>query len=200
MVMSFKLSAIVGILPAALLLATLTACQELSTPLPRAQPVSRADLPLEPLPMPARRAATPGLDIAPPAPEETVTGTYTFTVPDTVTQVQRQTGNFQQFLLYWGQPQGNDTPFLVITLGQNMQPRATAPDATMQVQNTRTYLLNGLLTREWTGYTANKRPFAEIIAKRPGGTDELHATAIVNTPQQRETAMQILGSINWKQQ
>ena len=129
---------------------------------------------------------------------EQYTGKYTFTVPATVTRVLTKTENFQQYQIYWGQPGPTDTPFVIITIGADVQADVNATDSFLTVERQRGYVLNDLPVQEWTGYTTGaKLPFCELLATRPGGW-RLRALGIARTPEMRETLLAILGSIRWE--
>lgn len=131
--------------------------------------------------------------------EESTKGTYTFDLPTTVTQVRKQTGNYDQFILYWGQPKANDVPFCIITVGPNLKSASEQPNGALKATNNRTYILNGLAAQEWTGYTADRLPFCEIIAKHSDKGDYVQAVAIAKTTEIRQAALDILASITWEE-
>jgi len=131
--------------------------------------------------------------------EETVKGQYTFDLPATVTQVHRQTGKYEQFILYWGQPKPSDIPFCIITVGPNLKPASQQPSSILKSTSNRTYILNGLPAQEWTGYTQEQLPFCEIISKHGDKGDWVQAVAIARTPEIRQAALDILASITWEE-
>jgi len=126
-----------------------------------------------------------------------VAGTYTFTIPQTVTLFKRINGTMQQYLLYKGQPTADQTPFMTVTVAPNVQ-QTTATDPNFQIQGQRTYTLNGLAAQEWTGYTADKAPFTEIILSNSSGGFKLDALAVATDESTRELALSILQSIQWQ--
>lgn len=167
---------------------------------------SRARLvntPLPNVPPPSRPQETTavvndmGLVVKPTV--EAVKGTYTFELPPTVTQVHKQTGKYEQFILYWGQPKPSDIPFCIITVGPNLKAASTQPNSILKSNNTRNYILNGLPANEWTGYTADRLPFCEIIARHEEKGDFVQAVAIARTPEIRQAALDILASITWEE-
>ncbi len=169
-----------------------------STDPPRAR---LADTPLPNVPEPHRQDNTKvvindmGLVVKPV--EDVIKGTYTFNVPANVTQVRHQTGKFEQYLLYWGQPQPSDVPFATITVGPNLQATHDQPGSNLKVSASRTYILNGLSAKEWTGYTAEGYPFCELIARHDPKGDMLHVVTIVRTQEIRQVALDTLASITW---
>jgi hypothetical protein len=138
-----------------------------------------------------------GLTVKPT--EETVKGTYTFDLQPTVTQVRKQTGKYDQFILYWGQPKPTDIPFCIVTVGPNLKPASEQANGILKSTSTRNYILNGLPASEWTGYTADRLPFCEIIAKHDEKGDFVQAVAIARTPEIRQAALDILASIRWEE-
>jgi hypothetical protein len=114
-----------------------------------------------------------------------------------VTRLQRTTGRFDQVTMYQGRPAPSDTPFLVITVAPDAGD-ARAADAGLQPTSSRRYIMHGLIVDEWTGYTREGHlPFAQLLIQRPGGGDELYASAIAKDETQRQLAEAILGSIRW---
>ena len=131
--------------------------------------------------------------------EETkITGTWTFTTPTTVTRVERRNADLSQFSLYNGRPGGSDTPFVVITVSPDARSQAENDAGTYQIKNVRSYVLNGNIAKEWTGFTKNGAAFCElIITKAYGSADVCHAVAIVKNSEERKVALDVLGSIVW---
>ena len=145
-----------------------------------------------------------GAPAAAPAQPPQITGTWTFTVPRTVTRVMKKTGELTQYSLYAGRPAANDTPIVVITVG----PPSAAPEnsvaesdpATYKVTGTRSYVLNGNIAHAWTGTTSTGSAFSELVLTRPGATatsDVCHAMATARNTAERTEALAILGSITW---
>lgn len=134
--------------------------------------------------------------------DDTIAGTWDFTVPATVTRVSRSTNDFEQALLYVGRPNGEaaprptDKPFLVITTRAEVQSVVEESPEDYKVKATRAYLLNGQPCKESTGYTKKGESFCELIIKRAKG-DQLHAMAIATNDEQRKIALEILASIKW---
>ncbi|MEI8195952.1 MAG: hypothetical protein WCI73_08600, partial [Phycisphaerae bacterium] len=170
------------------------------------QDIERTTLRLEPLTPPALEDQVPqgsvptasGMQIPPPRAQNT--GTYSFVTPPTVTRVKRSTESFEQYQLYDGQPAPSDTPFVVIWVGKDPKAESTLPNTNLKADGTRSYLFNGLMAQEWSGYTADKHlPFVELILTRPGGGDKLHVVAIPKDPEIRKMTMEILNSIHWQE-
>jgi hypothetical protein len=172
---------------AAVLLAAAAGCQN---PVTQPQPVSRADLGTQPL---QQTTTTP----PPPAVAAQVVGSYTFTIPPTVTEFEKTQGPMQQYLLYNGKPTPDQTPFLTITVAPDID-QATAKDPNFHIQNQRTYMLNDLAAQEWTGYTADQAPFTELIITNPSGGEKLDALAVAPDEPTRQLALNILESIRWQ--
>ena len=126
-----------------------------------------------------------------------VSGTWEFTTPTTVTRMKKSTEKIDQYSLYNGRPAPTDTPFVVITTSAEAKSLVEAGPADYTVKETKTYLLNGLPTREINGYTKGKQPFCELIVLRADG-DQLHAMAVAKNDDERKLALGILGSITWK--
>jgi hypothetical protein len=130
-----------------------------------------------------------------------VVGTWTFTVPPTVTRVERKTAEMDQFSLYNGRPQPTDTPFVVMTVGRNRQVTAEGDPATYKVSGQREYTMNGAIVQEWIGLTNTGAGFCEMIVRKPGTAgqtgDVCHAMAIARTEEEQKLALGILGSIEW---
>jgi hypothetical protein len=125
-----------------------------------------------------------------------ITGTWTFTTPPTVTRNKKSSGQFDQYSLYWSQPQPADTPFLTITTAPDVKSLVEASPDQYQIRQSRVYLLNGQPTREYNGYTKDGARFCEILIFRGSGV-QLEAIAIVKGDDQAKTALDILGSITW---
>jgi len=175
----------------------------------------RADLTDQPVEVTHNPPAAPVGDIvnseptgqAPPSAPgavDEVTGTWDFTVPSTVTRVEKKNDELSEYSLYYGRPAPTDKPFVVITVapptdaGADKASQAAADTATYKVSGTRTYILNGAVASEWTGRTKDGAAFCELILNHPGGGDVCHAMAIAGDEEQRKLALQILGSIVWK--
>lgn len=178
-------------------------------PLAQQQDIDRARLPLEPLAtQPAQDEIAPegvptspsGLAIAPPRSEPQ--GIYSFTTPDSLTRVKRTTNDYEQYQLFFGRPAPTDLPFLTIRVGKNPEPEVTRQGSVLKANSERTYLHHGLITHEWSGYTADGRyPFVELIMQRPGAEDQdqLHALAVPRSNDMRTLALEVLGSIRWEE-
>ncbi len=181
---------------------SLAACEGRAT-LAKQQKIDRADLPLDRIDLaPAvtatattdasTEAATEAADAAPTAPAEEP-GTYTFTIPATVTTVKQTNDVLQQYRLFLGQPKPDDLPFLVLTVAANQ----TAPSKTGEPNPAyRTYRLNGLDTQEWKGYDLERHPYCELLVTHGSG-DQLHAIAVARNAKERALALEILSSIKW---
>lgn len=165
------------------------------------QEIPRAELALQPL------QAERGVEQAPPAGltgepriiiDEQETGTYVFTTPENVTRIKESGPNLGQYRLYLGDAKPTDKPFVTIVLAPEVRSEAAAGDGDLKAEATRTYLLNGLTTQEWTGHTTDGRPFCELIVSHGAKGDKLHAVAIARDARTRELALEILGSIKWK--
>lgn len=133
---------------------------------------------------------------------EHVAGTWKFTAPETVTRVERRTGDMDQFSLYAGQPAPTDTPFAVITTTRNRASIVEADPATYKISGQREYVMNGAIAKEWTGLTNLGAGFCELVVRKPGTEgqtgDVCHAIAVVKTPDEQKLAAEILGSIVWQ--
>ena len=191
------------LITACLLASCLAGCG-LSDPFATQQQIDRAKLTEDALAAKVPPSANPGnpplntQGIVSPL-EPVITGTYTFVVPATVSQMRRTTDRFDQYAMYIGRPGPTDTPFMVITVSRDVATFANQPDSNYDVQNTRSYPLNGLIVAESTGFTKDKHlPFSEIIAKRPGGGDQLLAVTIVPDNATRDVALEILSSLKWE--
>jgi hypothetical protein len=174
-------------------------------PIVRQQQIDRAKLTEEPVMLPTPTPAVAGVSptdprsIAPPVVPE-VKGTYVFSTPPTVTQIHQTTAAFDQFVLYMGRPQPADKPFMVITVAEKVSTYSDNPLGNYTVANKRTYIMNGLIVAETTGFTKDKHfAFSEIVAKRPGGGDQLLAVTIVPDAATREAALAILQTLKWEQ-
>lgn len=177
--------------------------------LTRPQAVDRADLSEQALPAVPERTVTvegdSGLtkngsgEVVIKPPEEEITGTWEFTTPTTVTRVDKVQGDFEQYLLYWGRPVEGDTPFVVLTVGPKLEVRSEEAGSSFKAESNRIYRLNGLVAKEWTGYTADKKlPFCELVVTHEGKGSECHAVAVVKNEAQRKVALEVLGSLMWK--
>ncbi len=129
-------------------------------------------------------------------PPPAVTGTYSFTVPYTVTSFKKSTATYRQYLLYNGRPTANQKPFCVLTVAAKVA-RNCRNSLKFNVSTKRTFILNGLAAHEWSGYTNSGNPFAELIVSHLGGGDKLDALAIATNDQIRTMALKILSSIHW---
>ncbi len=129
-------------------------------------------------------------------PPAAVTGTYSFTVPYSITSFKKSTATYRQYLLYNGRPTPNQKPFCVLTVAAKVA-RNCRNGLKFNVSAKRTFILNGLAAHEWTGYTNSGNPFAELIVSHLGGGDKLDALAIAPNTQIRSMALKILGSIHW---
>ena len=125
-----------------------------------------------------------------------VTGTYSFTVPYSVTSFKKSTATYRQYLLYNGRPTPNQKPFCILTVAAKVA-RNSGNSLKFNVSSKRTFILNGLAAHEWTGYTNAGNPFAELIVSHLGGGDKLDALAIAPNDQIRKMALKILSSIHW---
>ncbi len=125
-----------------------------------------------------------------------VTGTYSFTVPDTITSFKKSTATYRQYLLYTGRPTPDQKPFCILTVAAKVA-RNCGNSLKFNVHTRRTFILNGLEAHEWSGYTNSGNPFAEIIVSHLGGGDKLDALAIAPDNQVRAMALKILSSIRW---
>jgi hypothetical protein len=134
---------------------------------------------------------------------EEVRGTWTFNCPPNVTQIERRTGNFDQYSLYMGRPMPNDVPFVVITVGRDRKSIAEGAEE-YQISGRREYVMNGNIAQEWTGQMSNGAGFCELIVRRPGTAGETgdvcRVMAVVKNEEQQKAATEVLGSIVWKAQ
>jgi hypothetical protein len=186
---------------------SLAACEGSAT-LAKQQKIDRANLPLDRIDLapvarpeattnPSTEAATETAGAAPaPVPVEEP-GTYTFTIPTTVTTVKQTNDVLQQYRLYLGQPKPTDLPFLVLTVAPNQ----TAPTKTGEPNPAyRTYRLNGLDTQEWKGYDLDHHPYCELLVAHSEHGDQLHAIAVARNAKERTLALEVLASIKWTPQ
>jgi len=175
--------------------------------------LSRADLKEEPIevthePAPVTVGETVNEEPTGQAPPsvpgvvDVVTGEWDFTVPPTVTRVERKSAELEQYSLYRGRPSGTEKPFVVITVSPAESDKGSLAEAdpeTYKISNTRSYALNGNIAREWTGRTNDGSAFCELIITKPGGRGDLcHAIAVAKDADERKLALDILGSITWK--
>ncbi len=146
-------------------------------------------------------AGNPQPQILDPIAETRITGTWTFTTPRTVTQVERRTGDYHQYSLYNGRPEPTDRPFAIITVSKDRSSTVEKEPATYKVSNKREYVMNGGLVQEWTGLTEAGAGFCEMIVRRPGAEgqkgDVCHAMALARNEEEQKLALGILGSIVW---
>lgn len=168
------------------------------------QDVERVDLPLTTLvPASEEEQVPPGSvptrsGLAIPAPRPETKGTYTFVTPPTVTSVKRYNNHYEQYQLYEGQPAPTDKPFITMRVGKAEQAECTQPDSQLKFDSQRSYIFNGLITQEWTGYTADTHyPFVELIMKHPGEGDKIHVLAVAKNNDIRQSTLTILNSIKW---
>jgi len=130
-----------------------------------------------------------------------VVGTWTFTAPPTVTQVERKTADFDRFSLYTGIPAPADTPFLVLTVTRDRASTVEADTDNYRVSGKREYVMNGNIAQEWTGLTKAGAGFCELIVRKPGPAgqtgDVCHALALARTEDEQKMALAILSSIVW---
>jgi hypothetical protein len=130
---------------------------------------------------------------------EHVTGTWIFTAPPTVTRVEKKTEDMWQVSIYQGVPALTDTPFVVIQISKDPQTLSETDKDTYKVKKQRQYILNGNMAQEWTGNTTDGSGFCELLIRKPADAgDVCHAMAIAKTQEERQTALDILGSIVWK--
>ena len=186
-----------GVAMAALL--SLGGCEGYN-PLAYPQAVYRSDLTTEPIPVAPRAARLFPGEIsgqAPPASFVRAPGAYKFTIPPTVSSFKKSNDQLRQYLLYYGVPAATQKPFLTITVSPTVVP-VVKMDPNFRILSTRTFLLNGLPTREWSGYTAQNYPFTELIVSHRAGGDKLDALAIASGKRVRRIALAILKSIRWK--
>ncbi len=188
-------------LPAALALLLLAGCAGYN-PLAHPQNSYRANLTnhvisMRELAPPAQQSGISSGSVMPGQLEPAApAGTYSFTVPYTVTSFKKSTATYRQYLLYNGRPTPNQKPFCVLTVAAKVA-RNCSNSLKFNVHSTRTFILNGLAAREWSGYTTAGNPFAELIVSHLGGGDKLDALAIAPNDQIREMALKILSSIHW---
>jgi len=137
-----------------------------------------------------------GIDL----PEDEVAGTWTFTVPATVTRVEHKTDAFDEYTLFNGRPGPNDKPFVVITVNKDRGGSAEK-DAEYKVASQRDYTMNGNVVHEWTGQTAAGVGFSELLIRRPGTAGETgdvcHVLALARNNDEQKLALSILGSIQY---
>ena len=140
---------------------------------------------------------TPG---GPAVPVLEVAGTWTFTVPPTVTRVEHRTDALNEISLFVGRPAPTDTPFMVITTTRDRKTRSEN-DPAFKIENQREYSMNVNIAREWTGLTATGAVFSEIVVRRPGPAgdtgDVCRAIALARTEDEQKLALSILSSIAW---
>ncbi|MGC9259996.1 MAG: hypothetical protein ACP5I8_07970 [Phycisphaerae bacterium] len=125
-----------------------------------------------------------------------ITGTYSFTVPYTVTSLKKSTATYRQYLLYNHRPTPNQKPFCILTVAAKVG-RNCKHNLNFNITGRRTFILHGLEVHEWSGYTNSGSPFAELIISHLGGGDKLDALAIASNPRVRKMALKILSSIHW---
>ncbi len=135
---------------------------------------------------------------------EEVAGTWSFTVPQTVTQVERRTNDIHRYSLFSGIPAANDVPFMTITVTRDRTSFTKADPEGYKVANYREFVMNGNIAQEWTGLTSAGAGFCELIIRRPGTAgqtgDVCHAMAHARNDEEQKTAVGILASITWKPQ
>jgi hypothetical protein len=124
-------------------------------------------------------------------------GTYTFTVPKSISSFKKSGETLQEFLLYYGVPTANQKPFVTMVVARHLQ-TACVKNPMFRVQSHRKFILNGLFATEYTGYTTAGQPFAELLLSHGKDGDKLEALAIVPNNKQRKIALKILQSIHWK--
>jgi hypothetical protein len=129
--------------------------------------------------------------------EDSVTGTYTFTTPKNVTQLQVGSTEYSVYQLYVGEARPTDTPLLVITVAPKVESEAASGAGDLKMEKSRSYSLNGLATQEWTGKTTQGLPFCELIVSHGDKGEKLHAIAIARDEASRKVALDILASITW---
>lgn len=132
-----------------------------------------------------------------PAPSRRA-GTFTFTVPPGVTQFEKQTQQTHEYLLYLGRPTPNQKPFVTLLLAHGIVP-ISHNNAAMHVETSRSFLLNGLPAKEWTGHINTGAGFAEIVVKSPDQGGELDAMAISSNRRTHKLALGVLKSIRWQE-
>jgi hypothetical protein len=129
--------------------------------------------------------------------EDTVTGTYTFTTPKNVTELQVGSTDYSVYQLYVGEAKPTDTPLVVITVASKIESEAASGAGDLKAVKSRSYTLNGLTTQEWTGKTTEGLPFCELIISHGDTGEKLHAIAIARDEASRKIALDILASITW---
>jgi hypothetical protein len=133
---------------------------------------------------------------------EHIAGTWKFTVPNTVTQMEKKTVDYDQFSLYEGRPAPTDVPFLVITTTRERASIAQADPGMYKLSGQREYVMNGGVVQEWTGLTSTGAGFCEMVVRKPGAEgqsgDVCHAMAVVKTEDQRKLALGILETVVWQ--
>lgn len=131
-------------------------------------------------------------------------GTWIFTAPQTVTQVEHKTGDFDRFSLYNGVPAPTDVPFMTVTVTRDRGTLAEGDPENFKVDNKREYAMNGGIAAEWTGHTKSGAGFCELIVRKPGPQGEkgsiCHAVALARNAEEQKLALAILSSIVWKAQ
>lgn len=170
------------------------------------QDIPRADLGLD-----AQTARVPATrergvidEVTTPGIEDRVVGTYTFVVPETVTQIKKTGETLTQYLLYFGTPAAEDRPIVRIEIGPKVESEAMAGTGEFKslkdgvLPKLRVYSLNGLEVHEYSGHTAAGLPFCELVVSHGDGGDELHAVAVARDAETRKVALDVLGSIGWK--
>jgi hypothetical protein len=131
-------------------------------------------------------------------PLDNVTGTYTFTVPPTMTLVKEENGDLQRYQIFAGQPAPEDKPIVTITLGNGQSADSATGAGGLTSNKNRTYLLNNIPVQEWQGYTADRKPYCEVLGKFPGATQDVHALAIGRTPDLGKQALELLSTLHWQ--
>ena len=142
-------------------------------------------------------ANPPAAPLAIPDIQPVTTGTYSFTLPHNVSSFKKFGDTLQEYLLYYGIPHPNQKPFLTMVVAAHVRP-ACVGNPLFRVHSNRTFILNRLSAREYTGYTAAGMPFAELILSHGNHGDRLDALAVVPNNTQRKTALKILASIHFK--
>ena len=164
------------------------------TPLVYPQPVYRPNLPLRPItvkPPAVTRAGTAKQPAIPP-----VSGTYSFTLPASVSGFKSVQGRRQQYRLYLGAGVAGRKPFVTITVAPRLR-QVTKADPNFPITSQAQFLFHGLRAREWTGYTPAQEPFTELMLSHGGG-EQLDALAVAGSRAERRAAMAILESIRWQ--
>ncbi len=144
-----------------------------------------------------RSAASPPVTPAIPDIQPVTTGTYSFTLPHNVSSFKKFGDTLQEYLLYYGIPHPNQKPFLTMVVAAHVRP-ACVGNPLFRVHSNRTFILNRLSAREYTGYTTAGMPFAELILSHGNHGDRLDALAVVPNNTQRKIALKILASIHFK--